>query len=211
MAAEDGFIVGGDEEEEITTTTASPAHTQETTTPIPLNPKVEQLLALFPQSNSEIITLVLEHSNDNLELATDTLLSMNDSNPPPPTNSTSLPSTTNINQMDSDAAFARSLAAEEDSRAERSRRSQSQQQQSGNLAYQPYTPKRNRFGTNNTPASNNNAGSGSSSGNYRGSEGEPRPRDELDQLTEGMQVLFVYFSFTFFFCADDYVDDIGLN
>lgn len=185
MAVEDGFISGGDEEEEITTA-ASPAQTQETTTTAPLNPKVEQLLALFPQSNSEIITLVLEHSNDNLEIATDTLLSMNDPNPPPPppSTTTSLPT----NQMDSDAAFARSLAAEEDSRAERSRRSQSQQQQqqSGNLAYQPYTPKRNRFGASNNANSNNSTGSASNIGDYRGSEGEPRPRDELDQLTEGM-------------------------
>lgn len=74
---DDGFRIGEEEEEGDEPIVVNPNNNTGVT---PVNPKVLQLQQLFPNIDEETISIVLEHSQGNLELATESLLNMNDPN-----------------------------------------------------------------------------------------------------------------------------------
>lgn len=157
MAAIDqqqGFTIGDDEDEQPVVTTPVPV-----VTPL-VDPKVATLLELFPDSSADIISIVLEHSNGDLQSASDTLLAMNDTSYTAPDHT----------QLDADAAYARSLVDTERPHVN-----------NPPLAYQPYT-RRART----QPNSNTSDPRGY---NPQGEREETRSRDELDQLSEGFSKL----------------------
>lgn len=149
-AIEQGFTIGDDDDEQSTVAVVPPPAAA-------VDPKVATLLELFPDVSSDIVVIVLEHSNGDLQSASDTLLAMNDPSYTSP----------NDSQLEADAAYARSLVDVERPNVN-----------NPPLAYQPYTRR-----TRTQPAVNTSESRGD---NYEGERGETRSRDELDQLSEGL-------------------------
>ncbi|GEM09656.1 ubiquitin system component Cue [Rhodotorula toruloides] len=109
------------------------------------DPQVEQLHALFPQVEVEIVEAVLAASGGSLDEATEQLLVMNDPE--------YKPDPVELSQLEADEEYARQLAREDEvaqmhERVNAPRRSSSisstQQQQPQPLAYQPYVPRSRR-------------------------------------------------------------------
>ncbi|BGO97705.1 hypothetical protein RTG_01455 [Rhodotorula toruloides ATCC 204091] len=139
----------------VTTEHDSPAHaaqadetgsgmTETGRTDEPRDPQVDQLRALFPQVEVEIVEAVLAASGGSLDEATEQLLVMNDPE--------YKPDPVELSQLEADEEYARQLAREDElaqmqQRANAPRRSSStpsSQQQPQPLAYQPYVPRSRR-------------------------------------------------------------------
>ncbi|BGO89598.1 hypothetical protein NBRC10512_001551 [Rhodotorula toruloides] len=177
----------------VTTESASPAHTTQTDetgagmteterTEEPRDPQVDQLRALFPQVEIEILEAVLAASGGSLDEATEQLLVMNDPE--------YKPDPVELSQLEADEEYARQLAREDEiaqmqQRANAPRRSSSmpasQQQPPQPLAYQPYVPRSRRTAQ---PASPNPSMSSWQPPAEQSRQQQQQPVQERDELAE---------------------------
>ncbi|GAA6009000.1 hypothetical protein JCM10207_004060 [Rhodosporidiobolus poonsookiae] len=166
-----------------TASEAAPAQETETT-PAPVDPKVAQLRALFPDVDVEIAEAVLASNGGNVDEAVETLLSMADPTLKPP-------NAEELSQLELDEELARQLAREDELaqtqyRVNAPHRSSSmphqQQQQNQPLAYKPYVPKARR--QTGGPASPSLDSWQPPANQPRSPQQQQEQPDELEQLTE---------------------------
>ncbi|BGP53870.1 hypothetical protein JCM8202_006063 [Rhodotorula sphaerocarpa] len=125
------------------------------------DPAVEQLRALFPNVDLEIVEAVLAASGGSLDEATEQLLVLSDP--------TYKPDPVEMSQLEADEELARQLAQEDEAAAAEQRRRRAAARQTSNsgaapqggegltrpLTYQPYVPRARRGTTNSTSSSTN--------------------------------------------------------
>ncbi|BGP30071.1 hypothetical protein JCM10296v2_001823 [Rhodotorula toruloides] len=147
----------------------------------PRDPQVDQLRALFPQVEVEILEAVLVASGGSLDEATEQLLVMNDPE--------YKPDPVELSQLEADEEYARQLAREDEvaqmqQRANGPRRSSSmpptQQQPPQPLAYQPYVPRSRRT----TQPGSPNPSMSSWQPPAEQSRQQQQPAQERDELAE---------------------------